>query len=197
LSDKHWHDKTAAKRLGIALEDYLQRKASGLKHCRRCREWRQVAMFGVDVSRGDGRASICGLCKRKPRQLKLIPRSPAEYARHRYATDVAFRLRRKLRRRGRQDIGVMPPEGAAILLETFGGLCAYCRVCPGVTWDHIRPVSDGGRTEPGNMLPACKSCNSRKKDRSVYDFIERSAIDVSPELEDALALAVEKGHIFP
>lgn len=44
-----------------------------------------------------------------------------------------------------------------------------CRYCGGafspdeLTMDHIIPVSRGGQTTKGNVVPACKECNNRKK----------------------------------
>ena len=46
------------------------------------------------------------------------------------------------------------------------GICAYCgnRVPPkGLTMDHVVPVARGGRSARGNVVAACKECNTRKK----------------------------------
>ena len=46
------------------------------------------------------------------------------------------------------------------------GLCAYCgrTVAPReLTMDHVVPVARGGRSVRGNVVAACKDCNSRKK----------------------------------
>jgi len=46
------------------------------------------------------------------------------------------------------------------------GICYYCRREVGrndVTMDHIVPVSRGGKSKKGNVVPACKMCNNRKK----------------------------------
>ena len=46
------------------------------------------------------------------------------------------------------------------------GICYYCRrrVGPRVlTMDHIVPLGRGGRSVRGNVVPACKDCNSKKK----------------------------------
>jgi 5-methylcytosine-specific restriction enzyme A len=46
------------------------------------------------------------------------------------------------------------------------GECAYCRgrFSPeALTMDHIVPIARGGRSTRGNLAPACKACNSRKK----------------------------------
>jgi 5-methylcytosine-specific restriction protein A len=46
------------------------------------------------------------------------------------------------------------------------GVCHYCRgrVGPrGLTMDHIVPMGRGGTSTRGNVVPACKDCNSKKK----------------------------------
>jgi 5-methylcytosine-specific restriction endonuclease McrA len=46
------------------------------------------------------------------------------------------------------------------------GQCHYCRrpVAPReLTMDHIVPISRGGRTTRGNVVPCCKQCNNQKK----------------------------------
>ncbi|MGE5047605.1 MAG: HNH endonuclease [Deltaproteobacteria bacterium] len=46
------------------------------------------------------------------------------------------------------------------------GVCAYCGRAVGpreLTLDHVVPVARGGRSVKGNVVPACKECNNRKK----------------------------------
>jgi 5-methylcytosine-specific restriction endonuclease McrA len=46
------------------------------------------------------------------------------------------------------------------------GVCHYCgRAFPprGLTMDHVVPVSRGGKTIRGNVVPCCKECNNAKK----------------------------------
>jgi len=46
------------------------------------------------------------------------------------------------------------------------GICQYCgRLVPAkeLTMDHVVPIARGGRSVKGNVVPACKSCNSKKK----------------------------------
>jgi 5-methylcytosine-specific restriction protein A len=46
------------------------------------------------------------------------------------------------------------------------GRCYYCneQVDPKeLTMDHIVPLSRGGKSKKGNIVPACKECNNRKK----------------------------------
>ena len=46
------------------------------------------------------------------------------------------------------------------------GVCHYCRRAVGahgLTMDHLVPLGRGGRSARGNVVPACKDCNDRKK----------------------------------
>ncbi len=46
------------------------------------------------------------------------------------------------------------------------GVCYYCKtpVAPKeLTMDHVVPISRGGKTTKGNVVPACKECNNKKK----------------------------------
>jgi 5-methylcytosine-specific restriction endonuclease McrA len=46
------------------------------------------------------------------------------------------------------------------------GVCHYCgrafRPCE-LTMDHLVPLIRGGKTHKGNVVPACKECNNKKK----------------------------------
>ena len=46
------------------------------------------------------------------------------------------------------------------------GICSYCGGTfppSDLTMDHIVPVTRGGKSSRGNVVPACKECNSKKK----------------------------------
>ena len=50
--------------------------------------------------------------------------------------------------------------------KTQKGVCHYCRRQVGreqLTMDHVVPLSRGGKSKKGNIVPACKECNSKKK----------------------------------
>ena len=51
-------------------------------------------------------------------------------------------------------------------LRIAEGVCYYCRRKvgrPHLTMDHIVPMGRGGRSIRGNVVPACKECNTRKQ----------------------------------
>jgi 5-methylcytosine-specific restriction endonuclease McrA len=46
------------------------------------------------------------------------------------------------------------------------GVCYYCRRQVGarqLTMDHVVPLGRGGASTRGNVVPACKACNTRKQ----------------------------------
>jgi 5-methylcytosine-specific restriction endonuclease McrA len=67
-------EKTAAKRIGIPLDEYRSRIAAGEKWCHRCTAWRPRAWFAADASRGDGLSAKCSECRERPRWGGPSPR---------------------------------------------------------------------------------------------------------------------------
>ena len=54
------------------------------------------------------------------------------------------------------------------------GVCHYCgKKFPSqeLTMDHIIPLSRGGRSTKGNIVPSCVDCNQKKKYYTPVDFI--------------------------
>ena len=46
------------------------------------------------------------------------------------------------------------------------GVCHYCKKrfnASELTMDHLIPISRGGKSVKGNLVPACKECNNKKK----------------------------------
>jgi hypothetical protein len=56
------------------------------------------------------------------------------------------------------------------LVARHGGQCAYCHIAPATTRDHVIPVSRGGTSWIGNILPACESCNSSKHNKLLIEW---------------------------
>ena len=65
------------------------------------------------------------------------------------------------------------------------GLCYYCRRKVGranLTLDHIVPMGRGGKSIRGNVVPACKDCNNRKKSLLPVEWQEYlNRLDVSED----------------
>lgn len=54
--------------------------------------------------------------------------------------------------------------------ERDGFKCVYCGARKDLTCDHVTPESKGGATEKGNLVTCCRSCNTKKKTKSLADF---------------------------
>lgn len=60
--------------------------------------------------------------------------------------------------------------------------CFYCSgefAAAELTMDHKTPMSRGGRSTKGNVVPCCKECNNEKKFYTPAEMIMRQA-DSSP-----------------
>jgi 5-methylcytosine-specific restriction endonuclease McrA len=60
------------------------------------------------------------------------------------------------------------------ILVEFGHKCVYCGHSDvKLTMDHVIPISKGGLHTKDNIVPACRSCNSKKgaKDPSLFKFV--------------------------
>ena len=91
-----------------------------------------------------------------------------DYYRGRYAANperqsaiVSLRRARKL-----GAIGAITSDQWASIKAAYVWRCAYCGKKPAtLTQDHVIPLSLGGSHTPANIVPACRSCNSRKGNR--------------------------------
>lgn len=71
------------------------------------------------------------------------------------------------------------PDRAAIL-KRDEYRCRYCGpTAAPLAVDHVMPFSRGGQNTHDNLVAACKSCNSRKKDRTP----EEAGMKLIPEPE--------------
>ena len=60
------------------------------------------------------------------------------------------------------------------------GICHYCGrflASDTLTMDHIVPIARGGKSTRGNLVPACKSCNSNKKYYTPAEVILKEKLD--------------------
>lgn len=54
--------------------------------------------------------------------------------------------------------------------ERLGNVCFYCGRAGKLSVDHDIPLARGGTDDIGNILPACRPCNSRKNTRTAEEF---------------------------
>lgn len=73
-------------------------------------------------------------------------------------------------RRGWKQTGEISESDWLRLVNRYDGRCAYCTSDDPLTVDHVVPLSRGGRHTIGNVLPACRSCNSAKQDKFLVEW---------------------------
>ncbi|MFD9411574.1 HNH endonuclease [Streptomyces sp. NPDC059989] len=65
------------------------------------------------------------------------------------------------------DRGSLPRTVRDCVLNANGEGCTYCLWVNAAAVDHLVPLDEGGRDDVTNLVPACRSCNSSKRNRSV------------------------------
>lgn len=99
-----------------------------------------------------------------------------KYHARRYRTDPEYRaqLAQAVNRRRARKAAAGPTHTLAEWREKcalFANLCAYCGEAKPLTRDHKIPLSRGGTDDITNILPACRSCNCKKRTRTADEFL--------------------------
>jgi 5-methylcytosine-specific restriction endonuclease McrA len=109
----------------------------------------------------------------------------AFYARHRARVDTRSRLYRQAnpqvarakwqnyRASRKAAPGSFSGATWLSLVRSYRGRCAYCGKASALVVEHRVPLSRSGTNEIANIVPACRSCNSRKHAMSEDQFVAR------------------------
>lgn len=62
--------------------------------------------------------------------------------------------------------------------------CIYCDSMEGLCFDHLVPRSRGGPDIADNVVMACRSCNSSKSDKGVYEWFKLDRKDEVPRIAE-------------
>jgi len=73
--------------------------------------------------------------------------------------------------RKRQAVGTCTIDQLIARWSFYGNRCYICGVLANAT-DHVIPLSKGGTGWPANLRPICKSCNSRKSNLPLTEFLK-------------------------
>lgn len=131
--------------------------ATGLRQCLRCGEVKPYDAFAKDCRRSAGISSTCSACKYA---------NKAAWKRANRSKSVAQDQRRRARIRDLPS--TLTDAEWSIIKQIYGNKCAYCHRKRPLTMDHVVPISKGGPHTADNVVPACRSCNSRKGARQPH-----------------------------
>lgn len=68
------------------------------------------------------------------------------------------------------------------MVQHYGGRCAYCgRPSDRLEQDHVIPLAQGGQHHRDNIVPACRSCNASKNNRTPEQAGMRIVVRVDEE----------------
>ena len=74
--------------------------------------------------------------------------------------------RRNARRKANGVFAISKKE----LVRLSQGPCFYCGSLDRITVDHVVAIARGGTDSIGNLVPACKTCNSSKRDLTIIEW---------------------------
>lgn len=141
------------------------------------RQWRTAHPRTPEQKIEDSTRALTWYAKNKGRQaanLKLwMARNPEKFRaiQKKYLAKNPVHIRRAVYM-GKVEKSLTPTQWAETL-DYFGRACAYClRTDLPLTMDHVTPVSKGGPHTQSNVVPACKSCNSRKGAKSLFAMLQ-------------------------
>lgn len=100
------------------------------------------------------------------REARLV--LAARWAKENPHRKAAAQERRRASKLGNQ--GAVDSAAWLAMIVASGGACGYCGEIRLLTMDHRIPLSRGGRHQIGNIIPACKPCNSRKHTGTEAEF---------------------------
>jgi|HubBroStandDraft_4_1064222.scaffolds.fasta_scaffold31514_2 5-methylcytosine-specific restriction endonuclease McrA len=148
------------------------------KTCVGCTEWRPIERFARHQECVGGRRNTCTTCEGR-RAYKANPERSIEsvrlYRLRHPARSKTIARRASARRRVRiasGDVFEIRDEDLEALIDGFDGRCAYCGD-PACSFDHVIPIAKGGEDRIENLLPACRPCNSSKKDKTLDEWAGR------------------------
>jgi len=105
-----------------------------------------------------------------------------KYRRTKKGRESQRRCNARWRMRKAEQAGVVTQNYKDAMLEALGHCCPVCRtrfhmgperISEQLTWDHVVPLSEGGRDEDANLFPLCRRCNCTKGERTFVQWLQR------------------------
>ncbi|MBE5396679.1 HNH endonuclease [Brevibacillus borstelensis] len=154
------------------------------KICRNCGETKPLNDMVRDSRRKNGRDTICKSC--------AVKRERA-----RYDSDYhVFKWHR--RRAARFGTGTYMNAAEFTAIRTAPNReCAYCGSRENLGIDHVRPLQHYGPNARWNIVNACHTCNSRKRDRTVFEFYEMEPAFTLERFDALIAYMAEHNGCSP
>lgn len=174
------------------------------KVCSKCHEWRPLEQYYNTHNTWDGKTWRCKRCAKRintaryVRERDRILAQVKEFNKEWRSAHPDYwkrPARREANRRRRARTKAFEAIESIEWLDTltvFDNRCAYCGRDGALEQDHVVPVSRGGRHTIDNLVPACVSCNTSKKDSDFLIWYKKQRFFNSTRLR--LIQSVVKGR---
>lgn len=173
------------------------------KQCSKCKETKSLSEFGKRKTAADGKDYICKFCASIPRSKKVNRQKKCEYQKRyrernkekvkKYNREYNKSINGKINKnKYKQNRKAKKKNGVRTLtttewndnLKKFNHSCAYCGTkSEYLHQEHIIPLSKGGWYTKQNIIPACKSCNSRKNNKELNEWYKEQEFFDSKRLD--------------
>lgn len=156
------------------------------KKCTLCLQTKPLSSFHKDLSSADRLTQRCATCRNILQNAYRIDKQENAWTSKKRPTQTPEdkRLRDNAYRRKRNALLVFAnATSRAKRFESFIGVftkkeinrlykspCTYCGSYDKISLDHVMPLARGGRHTKGNIVPACFSCNSSKKNKTLTEW---------------------------
>ena len=146
------------------------------KTCSQCQQVLPVDAFYMNRLAADWRESACKPCKlalnaatyaANPRKHRALVQRWEKQNRDK----VRGYVKQRRAKRKNASVSDLTEQEWLTLLAANGNACAFCGSGDDLTQDHAVPLSRGGEHTLTNIIPACRSCNSRKRTRTALEFL--------------------------
>lgn len=173
----------AKHRDSILAKNKASQKADRAAANARYRRWKEnhpekATLMGRKYAKAWAKRNPDKVAAKQRQWLEANPNYHREWKQRRYLIDpYPFREAAKVRRAremGAEMREVTRDQWDRLCLQ-YDNRCAYCRSAGPLQKDHVIPLTRGGRHSIGNLLPACKPCNSSKNRKLLVEWRYRRA----------------------
>lgn len=145
-----------------------------MKTCKKCGFEKDLTDFPIERRVKDGRGARCRKClgEAVASWRRRNPKKRYEY-RKKYVEkyrDKVYQNNKNHAARKKGAVGTISLKEWRSIKRIYRYRCCYCGTPGPLTQDHVIPLSRGGSNQIGNIVPACRSCNSRKNDRYLSEW---------------------------
>lgn len=186
------HSKYAPLKKETKLKRSQSYNSSGQKRCKKCGKYQNTSEYSPHPTHWDRLDHICKSCHRadyfEHRSQRTDKSKPAQREWYTKNKDKKQKQGRAWRQNNRDKAHIiwhrykskkynapctLTDQEWKDILDQYSHSCAYCHASNvSLQKEHKIPVSRGGGFTKENIIPSCKSCNSRKGAMTYDEFID-------------------------